>query len=93
MTNKIENNYNKEMFSNNWHERLQTFSVTIMSDVLKFYEKTLETVSPEIKEIKKRINNELENEESKKNNATLRKNDEINRKRLQQRKKVDLFKV
>ena len=29
----------------------------------------------------------------KKNNATLRKNDEINRKRLQQRKKVDLFKV
>ena len=53
MTNKIENNYNKEMFSNNWHERLQTFSVTIMSDVLKFCEKTLETVSPEIKEIKK----------------------------------------
>ena len=75
------------MFSNNWHERLQPFYVTIMSDVLKFCEKTLETVSLEIKEIKKRINKELENEESAKNNATLRKNDEIYRKQLQQRKK------
>ena len=57
-----------------------------MSDVLTFCEKTIETISPEIKETQKELNSKLENEEREEINATLRKNDEINQKHLLQRK-------
>ena len=57
-----------------------------MSDVLIFCEKTIETASLEIKETQKELNDELENDEREEINATLRKNDEINRKNLLQRK-------
>ena len=40
--------------------------------------KTIETVSLEIKETQKELNNKLENEEREEINATLRKNHEIN---------------
>ena len=40
----------------------------------------------EIKETQKELNNKLANEEREEINATLRKNDEINQKHLQQRK-------
>ena len=73
----------KEEFLNNWHERLQSFSLTLMSDVLTFCEKAIGTVSLEISETQKNLTNKLEKEERKEINATLRKNDEINRKQLQ----------
>ena len=57
-----------------------------MSDVLIFCEKTTETASLEIKETQKELNDKLENDEREEINATLRKNDEINRKNLLQRK-------
>ena len=59
--------------------------LTLMSDVLTFCEKAIETVSLEIKEIQKELNKKLENEEREKVNATLGKNGEMNRKHLQQR--------
>ena len=58
-----------------------------MSDVLTFWDKTIETVSLESKETQKELNNKLENEERKEIKANLRKNEEINRKHLQQKKK------
>ena len=58
----------------------------LMSDVFTFCEKTKETVSLEIKETPKELNNKLENEEREEINAALRKNNEINRKYLLQRK-------
>ena len=58
-----------------------------MSDVLTFWDKTIETVSLESKETQKELNNKLENEERKEIKANLRKNEEINRKHLQQQKK------
>ena len=57
-----------------------------MSDAFTFCEKTKETVSLEIKETPKELNNKLENEEREEINAALRKNNEINRKYLLQRK-------
>ena len=57
-----------------------------MSDVLIFCEKTIETASLETKETQKELNDKLENDEREEINATLRKNDEINRKNLLQRK-------
>ena len=62
-----------EQFLNNWHERLQSFSLTLMSDVLTFCEKTIETVSIEIKQTQKELNNKLENEEREEINATFKK--------------------
>ena len=47
-----------------------------MSDVLTFWEKSIETVSLKVKETQKEFNNKLENEEREKINANLRKNDE-----------------
>ena len=44
-------------------------------------------VSLKIKKTQKELNNELENEECEKIHATLRKNDKINRKHLQRKKK------
>ena len=64
-----------------------SFSLTLMSDVLTFWDKTIETVSLESKETQKELNNKLENEERKEIKANLRKNEEINRKHLQQQKK------
>ena len=58
---------NSEEFLNNWHERLQSFSLTLMSDVLTFCEKKIETVSLKIKEMQKELNNKLENKEREKN--------------------------
>ena len=58
----------------------------LMSDAFTFCEKTKETVSLEIKETPKELNNKLENEEREEINAALRKNNEINRKYLLQRK-------
>ena len=58
-----------------------------MSDVLTFWDKTIETVSLESKETQKELNNKLENEERKEIKANLRKNEEINRKHLQQQQK------
>ena len=49
-----------------------------MSNVLTSCMKTIETVSLEIKETQKELNNKLENEEREEINATLRKNHEIN---------------
>ena len=57
-----------------------------MSDVLIFCEKTIETASLETKETQKELNDKLENDEREEINATLRKNDKINRKNLLQRK-------
>ena len=56
-----------------------------ISDALTFCEKTIEIASLDIKETQKELNNKLENEESEEINTTLRKNDEINRKHLQER--------
>ena len=75
-----------EEFLNNWHERLQSFSLTLMSDVLKFCKKITETVLLEIKETQKELKNKLENEEREEITVTLGKNDKTNRKQLQQRK-------
>ena len=54
-----------EQFLNNWHERLQSFSFTLMPDLLTFCEKTIETVSLEIKETQKELINKLEHEKMK----------------------------
>ena len=57
-----------------------------MSDVLTFWDKTIETISLEIKETQKELNNKLENKERKEIKSNLRKNEEINRKHLQKKK-------
>ena len=46
--------------------------------MLTICNKTIESVSLEIKRTQKELNNKLKNEEREEINATLRKNDEIN---------------
>ena len=58
-----------------------------MSDVLTFCEKTMQTVSLETKETQNEWSSKLEDEQHEEINATLRKNDQINRKHLQQKLK------
>ena len=62
-----------------------------MSDVLIFCEKTIETASLETKETQKELNDKLENDEREEINATLRKNDEINRKKSTTKKKYKMY--
>ena len=62
-----------EEFLNNVHDRLQSFSLTLMSDVLTFCEKTIKTISIEIKETQKELNNTLENEEREEIKGYLKK--------------------
>ena len=45
-----------------------------MSDVLTFWDKTIETISLEIKETQKELNNKLENKERKEIKSNLIKN-------------------
>ena len=53
--------------------------------MLTICNKTIESVSLEIKRTQKELNNKLKNEEREEINATLRKNDKMNWKQLQQR--------
>ena len=62
-------------FFYNFHNRLQSFSV---SDALTFCEKTIETVSLEIKETQKQLNNKLENEEREEITLKQRKHKQLN---------------
>ena len=59
-----------------------------MSDILTFCKKTIETVSFEIIETQKQLDVKLANEEHKEFNATLRNNDGINWKHLQQKQSL-----
>ena len=58
-----------------------------MSDVLTFWDKTIETISLEIKETQKELNNKLENKERKEIKSNLRKKEEKNRNQQQKKKK------
>ena len=79
---KLENQ--NEEFLENGHKRHQSFSLILMSDVTKFCNKTINKVS---QEFKKRKHVKLRTNDRNDIFLTLEKNDELNRKHQQQRRR------
>ena len=68
-------------FIETWHGRLQSFSLTLISDVMKFCDKTTENVSEEIEKTKIELNQQLNDNEREEIISTLQKKDELNKKK------------
>ena len=75
-----------EVFLETWHENLQSFSLTMMSQVITFCDQTINKVNEEIEKTKVELHAKLDRNEREEIVSTLEKNDELNRKHLQQRK-------
>ena len=75
-----------EAFFETWHENLQSFSLTLMSQVITFCDQTINKVNEEIEKTKVELHTKLDRNEREEIISTLEKNDELNRKHLQQRK-------
>ena len=75
-----------EAFLEKWHEKLQSFSLNLMADVITFCDTTIAKVSEDIEKTNTELQSKLDQSERDEIITTLRKNDEINRKYLQQRK-------
>ena len=75
-----------EAFLETWHENLQSFSLTLMSQVITFCDQTINKVNEEIEKTKVELHAKLDRNEREEIISTLEKNDELNRKHLQQRK-------
>ena len=75
-----------EAFLETWHENLQSFSLTLMSQIITFCDQTINKVNEEIEKTKVELHAKLDRNEREEIIFTLEKNDELNRKQLQQRK-------
>ena len=75
-----------EAFLETWHENLQSFSLTLMSQVITFCDQTINKVHEEIEKTKVELHAKLDRNKREEIISTLEKNDELNRKHLQQRK-------
>ena len=75
-----------EAFLETWHENLQSFSLTLMSQVITFCDQTINKVNEEIEKTKVELDAKLDRNEREEIIFTLEKNDELNIKHLQQRK-------
>ena len=67
-------------------ENLQSFSLTLMSQVITFRDRTINKVNEEIEKTKVELHAKLDRNEREDIISILEKNDELNRKHLQQRK-------
>ena len=75
-----------EEFLETWHEKLRSFSLTLMSQVITFCDQTINKVNEEIQKIKAELHAKLDRNKREEIISTLEQNDELNRKHLQQRK-------
>ena len=75
-----------EAFLETWHENLQSFSLTLMSQVITFCDRTINKVNEKIEKTKVELHAKLDRNEREEIISILEKNDELNRKHLQQRK-------
>ena len=75
-----------EEFLETWHEKLRSFSLTLMSQVITFCDQTINKVNEEIEKIKAKLHAKLDRNKREEIISTLEQNDELNRKHLQQRK-------
>ena len=71
-----------EAFIETWHKYIQSFSLTLMSQVMTFCDK----VNEEIEKTKVELQAKLDRNEREEIISTLEKDEELNRKNLQQRK-------
>ena len=85
-------NQNEE-FIETWHKNLQSFPLTLMLQVITFCDQTITTANEEI-EKKVELHAKLDRDEREEIIFALEKNDELNRKNLQQckLKKFDYLK-
>ena len=79
-----------EAFLETWHENLQSFSLTLMSQVITFCDQTINKVNEEIEKTKVELDAKLDRNEREEIIFTLEKNDELNIKHLQQRKNKEI---
>ena len=75
-----------EAFLETWHENLQSFSLTLMLQVITFCDQAINKVNEEIEKTKVELHAKLDRNEREEIISTLEKNHELNRKHLQQRK-------
>ena len=73
-------------FLETWHENFQSFSLTLMLQVITFYDQTIKKVHQEIEKTKVELHAKLDRKECEEIISILEKNIELNRKHLQQRK-------
>ena len=67
-------------FIETWHERLQAFSLTLISNVINFCDRTIENASELIEKTIRELNQQLNDNEREEIIAALQKNDEVNKK-------------
>ena len=72
-----------EAFLETWHENFQSFSLTLMSQVITFCDQTINKVNEEIEKTKVELHAKLDRNEREEIISTLEKNDELIRKQLQ----------
>ena len=75
-----------EAFLETWHENLKSFSLTLMSQVITICDQTITKANEEIEKTKAELHAKLDRIEREEIISTLEKNDQLNRKHLQQRK-------
>ena len=75
-----------EAFLETWHENLQSFSLTLMLQVITFCDQTINKVNEEIEKTKVELHANFDRNEREEIISTLVKNNELNKKHLQQRK-------
>ena len=74
-------------FIETWHERLQGFSLTLMLEVINLCDRTIENISEGIAKTKRELNQQLNDNEREEIIAASQRNDEVNKKHLEQRKR------
>ena len=74
-------------FIETWHERLQGFSLTLMLEVINLCDRTIENISEDIAKTKRVLNQQLNDNEREEIIAASQKNDEVNKKHLEQQKR------
>ena len=73
-------------FLRNWYQRLKSFSITLMEDVIEFCNKTNNTIAEQINTTENSLNETIEESSLKEIKAVMKKNQENRRKSLEQRK-------
>ena len=76
-----------EAFLETWQENLQSFSLTLMSQVITFCDQTIK-VHEEIEKTKVELHAKLDRNEREEIISTLEKNDELNRKHKEKQRNL-----
>ena len=73
-------------FLTKWYERLQSFSVTLMEDVIEFCKKTNENITQQINTVENNLTDKIEEQNLREIKTIMKKNQESRRKTLDQKK-------